>query len=188
VPEGLHGLRQVDHPGLGAGLAHLERLEAGEILAARVEQVGEPAEQQATGRAVQPPPGAILERGAGGAHRQVDGHPVGLGDRRERALGHRVDHVECLESAARKPAACHIRHHRDPAGQGLGVFSCRYARLSFSLTDSRTVRDVCGSVKEGHRPGRPRARRPPWLRVSGPSRGIIESCQAHRYQVKRAAW
>jgi len=56
------------------------------------------------------------------------------------------------------------------------------------LTDIRTVRDVRDGVKEAVRGQATGQAGRPWWRVGGISRGIIESCQAHRYQVNRAAW
>jgi hypothetical protein len=121
------------------GLAVVERLQLGELVGVRQDQVADPPDEPASLRWGQLAPGAIVERRAGGADRPVDVLGVALGHLGEHLPGGRVRGLERL-------ARC--RGYRLPADEQLpgdsdeildALFQCYCHGFSHLLRGSRCV-------------------------------------------------
>src|SRR5437762_3281679 len=76
--------RDVDDLGEGQGLAVVERLQLGQLVGVLLDQPGQALDQRAAVGGGHRRPGAVLERGARGAHGAVDILRAGLGEHGDR--------------------------------------------------------------------------------------------------------
>src|SRR5690606_15191354 len=127
VAEVRRGARHVDHTGHALGLAHVDRLELGEFVCMRFDQVGDLVHDLFALDRRKVAPAAVIERGTGGSHGAIDVLVGRLDELRDDLARRGILDVDRLAARAVDPLAVDVelRLAVERLFHGGGIFALR---------------------------------------------------------------